>query len=908
MRDEILRIGPGERSVPRAVEEPRLQPLPILAVLRRRKWSVLAVTAVVVGGVLASSLLRPPTYESETEVLVRAINLIPTEPSAVAAVNMKVEQRVAMSAKVRERADAKLDRRGVTIEEVSVDVAPSDFTLRFTAAAPEPEAARRTAEAFAESYLELRRRQALDDLAAARKPFQLAIDANNRRLRSLHGQIAATGEEAQRTALQTELESVAAEQISFKQSLNRLVLPADLQVGQMLQSPTRPRSLTSPNPGAGALVLLLGLLLGVGLAFLRDQLDQQIRSWEQLKVLVRAPVLAVMPRRSQWGKYQHAGADPESDVEFPQAYEGLSRNVLGITSRSPLKFLMITSPDGNGAKTELTANLGVALAKAQKRIVIVGAEHGSSRLGQQLGLPDMWAAGKDVLSETTDTISLQNVVAHCWVLRNNLFLLPLPEDLERLAEGTWKDLRAYLEEVADIILVDSAPILDMDGDSTLAAITDGVLMVVDAKRTTRSSVQEARQQLDHVGVALVGTVLVKHGAARSHGDDRRHGGRRELDVEQQPAERPESVEIKSQPVPAGPDELRLVEAEVLQLLHSHRPATNGQSHPSLVVMTVDRANEGNSTVAVNLASSLAAAGKRIAVVDLDLRHPVQRRFLDLLKEAGFAEVTSDEVSPERTIHRFTLLSAKYRRSDPDPNDDTENHGYGYVEVLTADALPPDSAQAATGLTAQTAVEAMRDRADVVLVDVPPARRVSDAMSLLPAVDALVEVTHQDRVRMRPLNQLRPALNEPSVPSLGAVTEASTLPTREADAPKPIAGIDADIWLAAVMVTVGAITLLLAFADVKTVLQPVVTLLFLGFGPGAAFVGLAQGLELPVKIMASIALSLAIDAVIAQAMIWSDVWSPKAGLVLVVSLSMIGFALQFFQRLRKRVSAAQGARP
>jgi uncharacterized protein involved in exopolysaccharide biosynthesis len=121
-----------------AVEGPQFELRRNLAVLRRRKWSVLAVTAVVVGGAFASSFLQPPVYRSKCEVLVQAVSLVPTEPSGAAAVNMKVERQVAISSEVRERADAKLDREGVAIEAVSVDVAQSDFILHFTATAADP--------------------------------------------------------------------------------------------------------------------------------------------------------------------------------------------------------------------------------------------------------------------------------------------------------------------------------------------------------------------------------------------------------------------------------------------------------------------------------------------------------------------------------------------------------------------------------------------------------------------------------------------------------------------------------------------------------------------------------------------------------------------------------------------------
>jgi succinoglycan biosynthesis transport protein ExoP len=907
MKDEMPRIASGERSVPRTIEEPGFRLCRNLAVVRRRKWWVLAVTAVVVGSALTYSLLRPPVYESKSEVLVRAINLIPTEPSHASAINMEAERQMATSAMTRKRVDARLNRAGVAIGDVSVDGASSDFMLHFTAIAPDPVAARRTAEAFAVSYLELRRRQALEDLAAARKPFQTAIDANNRQLKALRSQLAAEQDEAQRAALQGEIDLLFGEQVSFKQSLYRLILPADLQVGQVLQPATRPLSPSSPDYAeTGVFALFVGLLLGVGLAFLRDQLDQRVRSWEELKTLARAPVLAVLPRPRRGAGSQQLAADEESAAEIAEAFEALSRKVLAITSRSRLKFLMITSADASRAKTELTANLGAALAKAQKSVVIVGTELWNSQLGQIFHLADRRATGVQVLAENTATTDLQKLVANCWVLRENLLLLPLPKDLDLMVAATWKELTAFLEQAADIILVDSAPIPEVGENSTLATITDGVLMVVDAERATRSSVRDARHQLDRVGVATVGAVLVNHGAARFNGHHRRHSGQDERDAKQ-PAEQLEAVETENPTGPEGPEELRVLEAQVFALLRGHAPATNEQPHPPLVVLTVDRANNGNSTVAVDLAFTLAVAGKRIALIDLDPHRPAQRRTFDLLEGAGFAEVTVDGASPEWTIHRFTPVDAEHSRSDPDLADDGEHSEPGYVEVLAAGASPPGTGEVVTGPIAHRFLDLMRERVDLVLVDVPPVRPVGDALSLFPAVDALVVATGRNRVCMQLLNELRPALDTPAVPSVGAVTEAPALQTKEVETPRRAIATSADVWVAALIVIGGAIALLLEFADVKTTLYTVVTLLFLGFGPGASFVWLVQSMELPVKIMASIALSLAIEAAIAQVMIWSHVWSPKAGLVVAASVSMIGLVLQGWKRLRTSAGVEQGER-
>jgi Mrp family chromosome partitioning ATPase len=861
-----------------------------LAILRRRKWFLLLVTAVVAAGALVPAFLRTPTYESKAEVLVRPITLVPSQPSSAAALNMGVERRIATSAEVTGLAGAKLGRDGVTMGTISIDAAASDSTLHFAATAPDPVAAQRTAQAFADSYLELRQRRGSEDLAAARKPLQTQIDANTRQLEALQRRITAAWDVTQLAALRIQLDSLVNEQTSLKQSLSKFTLPANLRVGQVLRPATRPRSPSSPDyPEAGALALLLGLSLGVGLTLLRDHLDQRVRSPEELQALTGAPVLAVVPGLPRTGGLlDQAAADPEA--EAADVYEELCRKVLAIASHRHLKFLLVTGC-GQQARMAVAARLGAALTRARRRVVLVAAEPEGSRLRQLLGLPDRPGTGEP-LRRGAAAGDRQSLWTHCWVLHDNLLVVLPPQDLDLLAAATSQRLRAELGEAADFVLIDGAPVQQTAAGSTLTALTDGVLMAVDAGRATRSSVRAASGQLDRAGVATIGTVLVDHGGW--------WGGRDPT--------RPGAVATGGQVTPIVVDGPGAVEAQVVRFLRGQPRSASGQPDRPLVVVTGESGDEEKSMAVADLAFALAGAGRRVALVDLDLHRPAQHRIFDLPEEAGFAEVALEGVPLERAMHQFEVADPEHGRPDSAVAGDGEGEQPepGSVEVLTAGALRPGEGAAVSGPTARRVLDLVRERADVVLVDAPPVPRVDDASSLHPAVAALVVVTGRNGGRPR-------LAGEQAAPPLGAGTEAPPPSTRTPEAGGRTAATRADGWLAASIAIGGAITLLLALTDASTVLRPVVTLLFLGFAPGAAFVWLLRDVDLPAKIVVSIALSLAIDIMTAQAMIWLRAWSPTAGLVAVVSASMVGLALQGWRAnrtwrgTRTRGRAAPGRR-
>jgi Mrp family chromosome partitioning ATPase len=355
--------------------------------------------------------------------------------------------------------------------------------------------------------------------------------------------------------------------------------------------------------------------------------------------------------------------------------------------------------------------------------------------------------------------------------------------------------------------------------------------------------------------------------------------------------------------PVALDDPGAVRAQLLSLLRSRPASTDGRPHRLLVVVTGDRGEQGRSTVAADLAVALAGDGLRIALVDLDVGHPAQDRLFELPEAAGFAEVALGLVPLERAMRR---LRAGRARGGPEGGPaGGERLERGSVEVLTAGALPVGARlEVLAGPVVREVLELVFERADIVLVDTPPMARAGSASSPFPMVDALVVVTGRDRRRRRLLDTLRPVLARAAPPGLGAEAPAPTASgagSRAADR----GGGRADAWLAASLLAGGAGALLLASTGAETVVRPVVTLLFLGFAPGAAFVWLVRGLDVGTKVVASIALSLALGTMTAQAMLWAHAWSATTGLVVLVSLTVVGVLLQGWRWLRTRGGPGTG---
>jgi capsular exopolysaccharide synthesis family protein len=499
-----------ERNVKRS-PSPAGQPAPdlrtYLATLWRRKAYILAVLGVVVPTALFYSFQQVPLYESTSEVLVRPVNLDPTQPGTTGAfVNLLTEERIASSSAV---AGIASDRLGGSIR-ATIDVTPVEGTqsLLFEAVSRSPEDAQRTAQAFADAYLEFRRQEVLADLEIASRPIQERLDEINQQVEDVQRRLLEENlSEADRGALLSQFSSLLAQRGSLEERLNDLVLPENINVGDVLQDAPFPFGPFSPDHARTlTFAVFVGLSLGVGIAFLRDRLDVRVRGKDDLEERVGVPTLGVIPRDPQ---FTHDSPtlltflDPDSPAS--EAFRVLGTRLVMSASELGAKSIMVTSATEGEGKTLTVANLGVTLARAGKRVVLVSADLQRAELEEYFavepgaGLTDV-LTGKSPLQEAMWAGSVENL----HVLRRGP--APMSKDPVMNPESISKVLATF-QQHADFILIDSAPLLGMSDPIALAIAADAILVVADARRSDQSALNEVRLLLERIGTPIIGSVL-----------------------------------------------------------------------------------------------------------------------------------------------------------------------------------------------------------------------------------------------------------------------------------------------------------------------------------------------------------------------------------------------------------------
>ena len=187
-----------------------------------------------------------------------------------------------------------------------------------------------------------------------------------------------------------------------------------------------------------------------------------------------------------------------------EAYHGLRTNLEFAQLDTPLRSVLITTPDGSADNSLALANLAVTMAQTGDRVVVVDGDlrrpqqHEIFGLSNQSGLSTWLTSGEAIAPQATQVEGLRVLTAGP-AAGNPIALL----SNKRLTQ-----VLTLLAEDADYILCDAPPVLAVTDAALWASKVDGVLMVVNAGSTKRDHAQRAKAVLEKVRARLIGAVLI----------------------------------------------------------------------------------------------------------------------------------------------------------------------------------------------------------------------------------------------------------------------------------------------------------------------------------------------------------------------------------------------------------------
>lgn len=256
----------------------------------------------------------------------------------------------------------------------------------------------------------------------------------------------------------------------------------------------------SPNkPLNIALGIIIGLVVGVGLAFFIEYLDTSVKTIDDVERTLQAPVLGVIP--------QNVGLLIEEGAESPhaEAYRVLRTNLLFSRKDDKLNTVAVVSAGAGEGKSTTVFNLATVFAQSGQRVLIVDSDlrrptlHKLVNVANTIGLTN-YLLRQNTLEEVIQTSSLANL--------DFMASGKLPSSsLGILSSAQMKDLISELKQRYDFVFFDSPPIMGVSDASILASEVDMTLQVIQYRRYPQPMNIRAKQLIEKVGGNLIGIVL-----------------------------------------------------------------------------------------------------------------------------------------------------------------------------------------------------------------------------------------------------------------------------------------------------------------------------------------------------------------------------------------------------------------
>ena len=491
----------------------------------RRRWLVIAVVVLATtASALATSLTSPDRYDATAKLLLRdsepieaLLGLSPgggsSDPERETNTKVALIKLETVADRVADRVGLNLDAQQL-LDQVTAEVEGTSDIIAITVRDTSPRRAAVVANAFAREYVAFRRRSArasIDEAAALARTQLDSLDP---------------GEAASREGRQLEAR------------LRELEIASSLQTGgaEVVRRATVPTARATPRPLRTAVLgLFLGLLLGGILALLLEFVDRRLKDEEEAQATFELPILATIPKPTRAG----ANVVLNGDREVEEGFGTLAANLAFANRARQTRVVMVTSPRSGDGKTSVALGVARALRTLGQRVIVVEADLHHPRfvhifnIEQRGGLSSLLAGVSDIQTEliALDTYSRSNPDKNRSNGAPSFSILPAgpvpPNPSAMLTRPAMAAVVDQCRQLADVVLIDTAPVGLVHDPLTLVNHVDAVIVVSRLQWTTRDAARRTLRLLGQVGGRILGVVLT--GGERSpgyYGDpDYRHYGR-----------------------------------------------------------------------------------------------------------------------------------------------------------------------------------------------------------------------------------------------------------------------------------------------------------------------------------------------------------------------------------------------
>ena len=519
--------------------------LQYINIIRKWIWLIILATTLAAGSSLIASLLAVPIYRTTTTLIVSQIINNPNPSSGDIFTSQQLAQTYVQLATKEPILNATVTALGLRQDWVALRDQVSAYPIAGTQLMAisvidtQPLRAKAVADEIAQQMIlqspttPSADQQARLDFVTAQLPvIEKEIRNGNLHIADLDQQIANATSARQIQDLQAQQNGVSTQVNQWQTTYSQML--ASLQTGRLnyitvVEPAEVPNVPVSPRTTLNlGLAIAVGLTLSTGAVLLLEYMDDTIRSPGEVRALLGAPILTAVGKINGASYSDKLIAEREPRSPLTEAYRALRTNLQFSSLDNPMRTIVVTSAGPSEGKSLTAANLAVVLAQAGMSVILVDADlrrpvvHKIFGLQNRTGLtswlvgqptePAVAAAGGGRWLEPSAVGKggpLEPYIQATSVARLRVVTsgsLP-PNPAEVLGSGRMHQFLEEINQIADIVVLDSPPCGTVTDAVVLSRWVDGVILVLDQKNTSRQGIQRARENLQAVGAKILGAVI-----------------------------------------------------------------------------------------------------------------------------------------------------------------------------------------------------------------------------------------------------------------------------------------------------------------------------------------------------------------------------------------------------------------
>ena len=495
----------------------------LAAIIWRRKWLIVFVTLFAATGAFVISRQMTPVYEASTTLLIdQAPSSQTSENSAIAAserlartyAQLLTKGPVMDEARMRIELGAPLESTGSSVRVKLVEETQLiELKVQDTNPVYAAELANTIVEVFAEQNAALqtgRFAASKASLAAQLDRLGVQIQVNEAAIANL-GAPRASSRIAELERLQSELAQYQTSYTNLLQSYEEVRTAEARTISNVIQvepaeppsEPIRPRIMLNT-----LLVGVVGGIIALGVVFLNEQLDDTIRTADDVERILHVPVLGTIAVMDELGSNKEGGAllgEPQNPGAI-EPFRSLQTNIEFLGNPGGPSTFLVASPGPDEGKTTVASHLAATIANGDKNVVLIDADFRRPSLHEIFGVPNEIGLSDMLIDE----LELQGV-AHSFD-NSRLKLITsgseVDDPADLLASNRMLEVLAKLKDQFDTLIFDGPPFMATEA-LILASRLKSVLLVIQPGRTREAAARTIAPQLGRARADLIGVVLNK---------------------------------------------------------------------------------------------------------------------------------------------------------------------------------------------------------------------------------------------------------------------------------------------------------------------------------------------------------------------------------------------------------------